>query len=121
LRIRKDEKKEKEYLEGDEGRIEENTKTKRRQKVRVKPSPCLTKYHAMKTLGSGGTAPRILNLCTRQKWLVSFTPGSFTLRGKNPRYPLDRRLGRPQSQSGRGGEEKISLPLPGFEPLSYSP
>jgi len=26
--------------------------------------------------------------------------------GKNPWYPLDRRLGGPQSRSGRGGEEK---------------
>jgi hypothetical protein len=30
---------------------------------------------------------------------------------------LDRRLGGLQSQSGRGGEEKNSQPLPGFEPL----
>jgi hypothetical protein len=27
--------------------------------------------------------------------------------GKSPHYPLDRRLGRPQSQSGRYGEMKI--------------
>jgi hypothetical protein len=26
--------------------------------------------------------------------------------GKEPRYPLDRRLGGPQSRSGRRGEEK---------------
>jgi hypothetical protein len=28
---------------------------------------------------------------------------------------LDRRLGGPQSRSGRGGEEKNSQPLPGIE------
>jgi hypothetical protein len=28
----------------------------------------------------------------------------------NPWYPLDRRLGGPQSRSGRGGEEKNSQP-----------
>jgi hypothetical protein len=28
------------------------------------------------------------------------------LQGNSPWYPLDRRLGRPQSRSGRGGEEK---------------
>jgi hypothetical protein len=28
--------------------------------------------------------------------------------GKSPLYPLDRRLGGPQSRSGRGGEEKNS-------------
>jgi hypothetical protein len=30
--------------------------------------------------------------------------------GKEPRYPLDRRLGGPQSRSGRFGEEKILDP-----------
>jgi hypothetical protein len=37
--------------------------------------------------------------------------------GKSPWYPLDRRLGEPQSWSGHGGEEKNSQPLPGLEPL----
>jgi hypothetical protein len=32
--------------------------------------------------------------------------------GKSPRYPLVRRLGRPQSLSGCCGEEKNPLPLP---------
>jgi hypothetical protein len=32
--------------------------------------------------------------------------------GKEPGYPLDRRLGGPQGRSGRGGEEKNSKPLP---------
>jgi hypothetical protein len=36
--------------------------------------------------------------------------------GKGPWYPLDRRLGGPQSRSGRGGEEKNSQPQPGIEP-----
>jgi hypothetical protein len=31
--------------------------------------------------------------------------------GKSPWYPLDRRLGGPQSRSGRGGEEKNSQRL----------
>jgi hypothetical protein len=30
--------------------------------------------------------------------------------------PLGKRLGEPQSQSGRGGEEKNSQALPGLEP-----
>jgi hypothetical protein len=34
-----------------------------------------------------------------------------------PRYVLDRRLGRPQSQSGRCGEEKNFLPLFGIKLL----
>jgi hypothetical protein len=33
--------------------------------------------------------------------------GLFTPRGKGTRYPLDRRLGGPQSRSGRYGEMKI--------------
>jgi hypothetical protein len=40
-------------------------------------------------------------------WVVSFTPLPPYPRGKNPRYPLDRRLGGPQNRSGRRGEEKI--------------
>jgi hypothetical protein len=35
--------------------------------------------------------------------------------GKKLWYPLDRRLGGPQSRSGRGGEEKHSQLLPGIE------
>jgi hypothetical protein len=34
---------------------------------------------------------------------------------KDPLYPLDRRLGEPQSRSGHSGEEKNSQPLPGIE------
>jgi hypothetical protein len=44
--------------------------------------------------------------------------------GKETLYPLTRRLSRPQSRSGRGGEEKkeiSSFPLLGIEPLSSNP
>jgi hypothetical protein len=41
--------------------------------------------------------------------------------GKDPRYPLDRRPGGPQSRSGRGGKEKNSQQLSGTEPRSSSP
>jgi hypothetical protein len=34
---------------------------------------------------------------------------------KSPWYPFDRRLGGPKSQSGRGGDEKISPPVLGLE------
>jgi hypothetical protein len=34
---------------------------------------------------------------------------------KSPWYPLDRRLGGPQSQPGCGGEEKNSQPLLGLK------
>jgi hypothetical protein len=76
-------------------------------------SLCLTMYHAMKRYWDGGRAPRILELGTSRRWIVS-----FMFRPLYPRYPLDRRLGRPRSRSGRSGEEKNSKPLPGIEPLN---
>jgi hypothetical protein len=47
------------------------------------------------------------------EWSTSRTQPLYP-RGKNPRYPLDRRLGWPQSRSGRFGEEKF-LNLPRLE------
>jgi hypothetical protein len=41
--------------------------------------------------------------------------------GKSPWYPMDRRLGGPQSRSGRVGEEKNSEPLLGLEPPIIQP
>jgi len=62
----------------------------------------------MKTYwGSGGIARMILNLGTRWRCVVNFTPRPMYPRRK-PRYPRDRRLDGSQSQSGRGGEEKKS-------------
>jgi hypothetical protein len=41
----------------------------------------LTEHHAMKAYwGSGSRAPRILDLGTRWRRVVSFTPGHFTAR-----------------------------------------
>jgi hypothetical protein len=39
----------------------------------------------------------------------------------SPWYPLDRRLGGPQSRSGHGGEEKNSQHLPGLQPPIIHP
>jgi len=41
--------------------------------------------------------------------------------GKSPWYPLDRRLGGPQSQSGCSGEEKNSQPLLELKPSIIQP
>jgi hypothetical protein len=41
--------------------------------------------------------------------------------GKDPWYPLDRRLSGSQSRSRRGGEEKNSQPPPGLEPPIIQP
>jgi hypothetical protein len=58
----------------------------------------------------------ILELRTRWKWVVSFTP-----RPLYPLYPVNRRLGEPQSRSGPYGVEKNILPLPRIEPRPTSP
>jgi hypothetical protein len=60
-------------------------------------------------------APRIIDLGTRWRWVVSFATQPLYPQGKNPWYPLDKRLGELQRRSGRGGEEKNSQPLPGLE------
>jgi hypothetical protein len=70
---------------------------------------------------NGGIAPRILDLGTRWRSVLSFTPRLFYPQGKIPWYPLDRRLGGLQGWSGRGGEEKNSQPLPGLEPPIIQP
>jgi hypothetical protein len=49
----------------------------------------------------------ILNIGTR-RWVVSFTPRSLYPRGNSPRYPLNRKLGGPQSRSESWEVEKIS-------------
>jgi hypothetical protein len=84
--------------------------------------PCaLTEHRAMKPYwGSGCIAPRI-DLGTRWRWVVSFTPRPLYPQGKSPWYPLDRRVGGPQSRSGRGSEQKNSQPLPGNEPPIIQP
>jgi len=46
------------------------------------------------------------------KWSAS-RPGRFA-QGKSPCYPFDRRLGGPQSCSGRSGLEENSQPPPEY-------
>jgi hypothetical protein len=71
---------------------------------------------AMKTYwGSGGIPPRILDVGTRWRWVVSFMPRPLYSQGMRLRYPLDRSLGGSQGRSGRGGEEKNSQPPTGIE------
>jgi hypothetical protein len=60
-------------------------------------SVCLTKHHAMKTHWGGGAviAPHILDLRTRWRWVVSFTPWPLYPQGKISWYPFYRRLDEP--------------------------
>jgi hypothetical protein len=70
-----------------------------------------SEHHAMKAYWrSGDIAPRIIDLGTRWRWVVSFTPWPLYPQGKSPPYPLDRRLSGPQSRSGHGAEVKNSQP-----------
>jgi hypothetical protein len=66
----------------------------------------------------------ILDLGGRWGWGFSFRPLPFYPRGKSLRYPLDRRLGGPQSRSGQRGEEKKSYivwnPTQALQPFAMS-
>jgi hypothetical protein len=73
--------------------------------------PCAQQHEDV--LGNGGIAPRILNPGTRLRPLHP--------QRKSPRYPSDRRLGRPQSRSGRCAVQTNLLALAGIEPQTSSP
>jgi hypothetical protein len=60
----------------------------------------------MKSYGCGDTAPRILNLGTDEDDWSASRAGHLTFWETDPRYSLDRKLRGPQSQKGRGSEEK---------------
>jgi len=55
--------------------------------------------------GATRIPPLILNLCTMWRSVVNFTPRPL-YPGKEPRYPLYRRLGGTHNLSGRFGEGK---------------
>jgi hypothetical protein len=84
----------------------------------VKLSLCLTKHHAMKAYW--GVEVSSTHFLPRHKMEVSgqlHAPAALPPppQGKSPWYPLDRRLGEPQSRSGCCGEEENSQHLPGIE------
>ena len=58
------------------------------------------------------------NLDTGWSELSTSSPGRFSPRRKEVHYPWNRRLGGPQSRSGRFGEAKNLLPLSGIEPAT---
>jgi hypothetical protein len=72
-------------------------------------------------LGSGDISPHIFDLGTTWSWVGSFTIRPPYPQRKSPCYPLERRMGGPQSRSGHGGEEKNSQTLPGLEPPIIQP
>jgi hypothetical protein len=74
------------------------------------PALFLTEQQAIKAYwGSGGRAPRILDLGTRWRWVVSLTPQPLYSQGKSPWYPLDRMLdGGPKTSLDAVVRRKIS-------------
>jgi hypothetical protein len=66
-------------------------------------------------LGSGGIAPVFLTSAL-DGGMVRITHRSLCFQVKSTWYPLNRRLGGPQSRSGRGDEEKNSQLPPEIEP-----
>jgi hypothetical protein len=83
-----------------------------KRKVKRKVVPVLNSLSAMPWRHSGEWrySSTILDLGTRWRWVVSLTLQPLYPPGNRPRYPLDRRLGGSQCQSGRCGEEKHILP-----------
>jgi hypothetical protein len=75
--------------------------------VRVKLYLCLTKHRVVKTYWGVEVDFHALLTSTQDvdKWSAS-RHGRFTSGNRTSRYPLGRRLGGPQSRSGREGKEK---------------
>jgi hypothetical protein len=61
-------------------------------------------------MGSGCIEPRLLDLGTSWRRVVSFTPRPLYSGGKSPQYQLDRRLGGPHCRSGHGEVNILAPP-----------
>jgi hypothetical protein len=53
-----------------------------------------------------------LDFGTRWRWVVSFMPRPLCHRGKSPQYPLNMRLGRPQSRRGTWAVQPVAVAIP---------
>jgi hypothetical protein len=73
---------------------------KDKEELKVKLALCLK----LTLMGGWKYSFTTLDLCARWRWVVGFRSWTLYLRGKNPRYPLLRRLGEPQNY------RKISCP-----------
>jgi hypothetical protein len=61
-------------------------------------------------MGETRYSSTILDLGTKWRRVISFTPWLIYPQGNRYGYPLDKRLGGTHSQSGPCGEEKIVAP-----------
>jgi hypothetical protein len=77
--------------------------------VKVNLSLCLTNsaLRHEDAWGNGFIGPHFLDFGNGWRWVVSFTPRPHYPRGNSTRYPLDRRLGRSLSRSGRHGQVRV--------------
>jgi hypothetical protein len=66
-------------------------------------------YMSLRHVRSGDKALHLLNLHTRRRWVVSFTPRPLYTRGQRLQYPFYSRLSEPQSWSEQPGEKKFLL------------
>jgi hypothetical protein len=77
--------------------------------IKVKPSLC--------TPSKACTGSRhILNLATRQMYVISLMPRPSHSQRNNPGYPLNSMQSHPQDQSGCFWDKKNLLALPGIKP-----
>jgi hypothetical protein len=60
-----------------------------------------------------------LNVRNRWRVVISYTYRSLYPLGNSPRYPLDSRMGGPQSRSEHGREQRNLLLLPRIEPKLF--
>jgi hypothetical protein len=92
---------------------------------RLNSSLCLINQIMKMHCGSVGIAPRILNLSTRWRWVVSFTSQPLYSRGQeSPSFThcIGGWVGPRAGMDAVAKRKKVpSLPLPGTEPPSSSP
>jgi hypothetical protein len=73
-------------------------------------------------MGEWRYSSTVLDLVTKWRWVVSFTPLPLYPGGNWRRYPLDRKLGGPQSRYRRYREEKNLAPAgirtPAVQPVA---
>jgi hypothetical protein len=89
-------------------------------KDKVLPVLDYLKTMSWRLMGKWRCSYTILDLGTRWRWMVSFTPLSLYLREKRPQYPIYMRLGGPQSRPRSCGGETNLLPLPRVGPRTSS-
>jgi hypothetical protein len=66
----------------------------------------------MKTYYRNKSTVLRINLDTRWRWVITFMPRPPYSRSKDPQYHMDRRMGEPDSRSGRSGKGRRSHHYP---------